>query len=83
MSYKNVHFTHNVARTGLVLYNGSCKNPTNELCITVRGNQFPQLQRKTSHLVLRAVYCVCGLYQPDFFSDVSGSRVSYHRVTLP
>ena len=26
------------------------------LCITAGGNAFPQLQRKTSHLVLRAVF---------------------------
>ena len=27
------------------------------------SNSFPQLQRKTSHLVLLAVYCVCRLYE--------------------
>ena len=26
------------------------------LCITAGDNEFPQLQRKTSHLVLRAVF---------------------------
>ena len=59
-------------------------NPTKEICITVGSNAFPQLKRKTSHLVLLAVYCVFRLYQPDVFSDVSGRGiVSYHRATLP
>ena len=36
------------------------------------NNAFPQLQRKTSRLVLLAMYCVSTLYQPDVFSDVTG-----------
>ena len=45
------------------------------MCITVSSNAFPQLQRKTSRLVLLAVYCVFRLYQPDVFSDVSGTVI--------
>ena len=64
-----------MARNRLVFYNGSSKNPTIELCITVGSNAFPNFkQRKTSHLVLLAVYCACRLYQPDVISDVSGRR---------
>ena len=41
------------------------------LCITAGGNAFPLLQRKTSHLVLRAVFeDFISLF--DVFSDVSG-----------
>ena len=47
------------------------------------SNAFYQLQRETLHLVLLDMYCVCILYQPDVFSEVSGrSTVSYHRATL-
>ena len=53
---ENIYFTHNVARTGLVFYNESCRSPTNELGITVGSHAFLQLQRKTSHMVF--ISCV-------------------------
>ena len=34
----------------------NCKNSATELCITVGSNAFLRLQRKTSHVVLLAVY---------------------------
>ena len=53
------------------------------LCITVCGNAFPQLQRKTSHLVLRAVFAEY-IILIDVFSDVfRRGTVSYHRKTSP
>ena len=68
-----------MARTGLVFYNVYSENPTIELCITVGSNAFPQLQRKTSHLVFLAVYCVCRLYQPDaLVTFPEGGQFSYH-----
>ena len=39
------------------------------LCITAGGNAFPQLQRKTSQLVLRAVFADF-INMTDVFSDV-------------
>ena len=73
-----------MAWTGLVFYNGLSKNPTIELCITVGIIAFLQLQRKTSRLILLAVYCVCRLYQPDVISDVSERRtVQLSLCTLP
>ena len=53
------------------------------LCITVGGNAFPQLQRKTSHLVLRAVFADY-ISLIDVFIDVfRRGTVSYHRKTSP
>ena len=40
------------------------------LCITAGGNAFPQLQRKTSYLVLRAMFADF-ISLIDVFSDVS------------
>ena len=53
------------------------------LCITAGGNAFLQLQRKTSHLVLRAVFAD-NISLIDVFSDVfRRGTVSYHRKTSP
>ena len=53
------------------------------LCITAGGNAFPQLQRKTSHLVLRAVFADY-ISLIDVFSGVfRRGTVSYHRKTSP
>ena len=37
----------------------NCTNPATELSITVGSHEFPRLHRKTSHVVLLAVYHVC------------------------
>ena len=53
------------------------------LCITAGGNVFPQLQRKTSHLVLRAVLADF-ISLIDVFSDVfRRGTVNYHHKTSP
>ena len=52
------------------------------LCITAGGNALPQLQRKTSHLVLRAVFAAY-ISLIDVFSDVfRRGTVSYRKLTL-
>ena len=68
-----------MARTVLVFCYGLCKHPAVECCITVGTNAFPNIKRKTSLMVLLAMYRVCDY----IFSDVSGgATVSYHCLQI-
>ena len=51
------------------------------LCITAGGNAFPQLQRKTPHLVLRAVFAEYISLIHVFSYVFRRGTVSYHRKT--